>query len=47
MRRCHYPIVHPSGEHLPKKEMIRKQREIKSVRTICEQIGIRVGHVNK
>ena len=34
-------------EHLPIKERIRKQREIRNVRTICGQTGVGVGRVNE
>ena len=35
------------GEHLPVKEMIREQREIRIVRMICEQIRMEVGCVKE
>ena len=47
VRRCIYPIVHPYWGTFVQKGKDKETKGIRSVRTICEQIGIKVGRVNE
>ena len=47
VRRCIYPTVRPYWGTSAQKGNDKKTKGIRNVRTICEQIGIKVGHVNE